>query len=478
MTKRLAIWLAVVILAGACRAGGAEATHTTIPATTPTTGAPPTTSTEPATEDVAVRLLDPDTRPESEAGVLGTFTLVGCRWLSPGVYAFDLTWEAPTETAFPASFVAALGFIQGDTGTGALVEATVPAAEAFTAVLDWNEYSALRRSNGDDAGHWQAGRHTDILTASGPCDASVWQGHWVHAGWVEPEFDPVAPPGPSGPTDDLDDLVAQIDPLDVSEPLLPLVFLFAAPDLPEFDRLFIDPESLLQWVDIEQLGSCLTVTSTYGDPDQTLSANVVQRIGCPATESFETAEVAVADPVWDVRVAGSSWLVVESVAARLESIARGSVEPAQPTGFDADSVIDARLAELPDSVEVARFDWSDGRIAVVASPTGRPGRDSYADPIVAVPNPFNGGGAGMDCRDFSVVAYDDGERGFLIGIVQSGELAMAFGYRGGLRSVPMEPAAGGRMAGLIDLDPESLPLDFDSIAVTDADGNPVPCIQD
>jgi hypothetical protein len=356
-----------------------------------------------------------------------------------------------------------VGFQFDDMGAGWPVEITLPRPGQHTLVLD--SHKAENRLPG--LGQWNAGR---VEWPTGDC--YLYAGG-DYTGFVSPVTDLESPnPGPPG---SLEDLIADLDLEDPAEPLLPVAFLFAATDLPPIDRMYLSPNTRLEFVEVKLEGSCIEVHTSYTLQPEVASAFVNQGVGC--SSGRDGGSVLVPDPVWEVTVGATSREEAESFAAGLVPVRRTVVPEISPgeINFDPDRVIDARKQKY-EAEEIIRLSWGGGRVAVMKSSL-RGCCESYADPIVATPVWFNPGATGRECRDHSLIHQSDGRRGFLLVVVEDASLEARLELTAGSVEVPLHTAAGGRAAGIIDLPgggpPDIIPL----VRFISPDGSEVPCIQ-
>lgn len=279
----------------------------------------------------------------------------------------------------------------------------------------------------------------------------------------------------------LEALAAGADPFDRHDRLVALPHLLAHDDLPAIDRLFLPTEGFVNRIHVERDGSCLSIETDVSAeaPDSgAASALVQQRLACPPPHPVndEDTVVAVADDVWEVRIIGPAE-VVNEMAPLLEPVFSGDIDRFDATTgtFDPDAYIDAALADQDGVTEIARFDWQDGKVAIVRRGDSDLG-EAYADPIVAIPTAFNAGAGGTACRDYLFHTSTDGTRGFTLVILHRPGLQATLTYPDGrTEPVPFTSVEGGRRAALIDTGPEQ--LSSTDLTVTDSEDTTVGCDQ-
>jgi hypothetical protein len=427
-------------------------------------------STPPTDPAVSYRLRDPQSGLPEDSGFPGSLLFESCRWRSPGIITFDMKWTPLGENTWPAVIPVSLELGTGDTGEGYPIDVILNQPGSFSIDFDYYEAKSVQ---GDpiERRQWQAGR-----AAAGGVE-------WCSASWFAegdrrngPVVNLVVDPSPrlSAVSGGLEGVVARIDPTDQSAPLLPLVSLFAHGDLPAIDRLYVLPAKTLRGISVKEEGSCLSIRTDYGD----LGRFISQRIGCPHQADVEQDSVLLPDDIWEMRISAPGG-TVETFAEQMMAIVSSEVEPfaRSRARVDPDSIIDARIANEHDPLEIARLNWSGGKIAVVKGVSGTPCCETYIDPIVITPEEFIPSGIGTDCRDYSEVILSDDGRAFLLFVARSAGLRVGAAVDGSSMTIRLDPALGGREVGLLDLTGVSGPESTD-VTVTNSNGDPVPCVQD
>lgn len=445
----------------------ADSTPPTVTAGTPSTSAasgptPLQAPWEPIPDDVDIDQLP--------AAPPGDLTLDRCGWRSAATFLFDVTWSPDTPNGGVAEVPMAVGFVVGDQAVAAVGTATFEQAGAYTIE------ATIRSGEGDDEGDERAAGRVQLdEMPSISCFGQLVGGRESEIGSAPL----VAAPRPAvdGALDTIEGRAASIDLLDEDAPLLPLAWLYADPDPPEIDRLYIHPTETMQFVAVEVDGACLRVRSDWGDGEDVVE--VVQQVGCPPPLSQGGPEpVSIDDDVWDVRVEGSA-AIVDAFASELTVLWSGQVAPfdAEAMAFDADRYLDEQLAEY-DLVELQRFDWQGGRVVAAMSVAGLLGFEALA----VTPDGFNAGSSGVACRDMAVsMNADAAGRGFVVVAARSGAAATIDEDGPGGESpvtIPLVDAqVEGIQVGFHDLQRPMLTFDGELVVVTEADGSPRVCVQ-
>lgn len=406
--------------------------------------------------------------------------LEGCRWRAPGIVTYDLTWDGGREPDYPLQVPLSLTVARGDTGIGSGGVVTLREPGAFSITTDLNQVHV--RPDQPSRSTWESSRYQVPEPARTGCVV-----HLASLSADDPQFRTLdemsvdlveAADGGSGT---LEALAASADPFDRNDRLVALPHLLAHDDLPAIDRLFLPTAGFVNRIHVEQDGSCLSIetdVSAESPESGAASALVQQRLACPPPHpvSEEDAVVAIGDDVWDVRIIGPA-TAVDEMAPLLEPVFSGAIERLDATdgAFDPDAYIDAALAEQDGVTEIARFDWQDGKVAIVRRGESDLG-EAFADPIVAVPTTFNAGAGGTACRDYLFHASTDGNRGFTLVVLHRPGLQATLTYPDGrTEAVPLTSVGDGRRAALIDTGATQLsPTD---LTVTDGKDTAVGCDQ-
>lgn len=419
---------------------------------------------------VAYRLYEPGTSPSEDAGASGHLGFESCRWRWPGTVTLDLRWAPSDEFAPPVTIPISFTLGTGDVGQSYLVDVVRGQPGDFS--IDFDFYEANARQ--------EAPRRLQASRVIG--DGLEWctvdwfsDGAFLFGSFVDIDVDVDRRPGPSANPGGLEEIVAQIDPTDPGSPLLPLVSLLSHDDLPAIDRLYIHPTSSLQHISVEEEGSCLSISSDYGE----LGPFVTQRVGCPRGQDVPGPETfLLADDIWEVTVSGTD-IDPATIAGQMEAIPLLEVEPftAARARVDPDSIIDARMRENRHHLEIARLTWSGGKIAVVRGVSGTPCCETYMDSIVVTPEQFTPSGLGVDCRDYSQVILSDDERALLLVVTQTSGYHLRAVTDELAIDVPLQPALGDREVGILDLTGVSQP-ESTEVIIKDGSENSIACVQD
>jgi hypothetical protein len=472
--KRLAILFALALLAGCQGRPTVEGPSTPdMSLGGPNRTEESTTTVLSSEQTVSYRLYEPGISPSADAGVSGHLGVGACRWRRPGLVTFDLRWTPSDESSWPVTIPISLTLGTDDVGQSYLVDVVLSEPGDFS--IDFDFYKADARQEAPSAPRrWQASR--------GIGDGLQWctvdwfsEGDFLFGSYVDMDIDIDLPPDPPATPGGLEEIIAQIDPTDQDEPLLPLVSLFSHHDLPAIDRLFIHPTASLQHVSVGEEGSCLSISSDYGE----LGLFVTQRVGCPRDDDApEPESVLLPDDIWEVIVSSPDDEAAK-LADQMESIPLLDVEPFTPSRaqVDPDSIIDAQMSERQLHLEIARLEWSGGKIAVVRGVSGTPCCETYMESIVVTPEDFTSDGLGTECRDYSQVILSDDERAFLLIVTQTPGYRIQAVTDGTPLDVPLQPAVGDREVGLLDLTGVAEP-EATEATITDGSGDVVACIQD
>jgi hypothetical protein len=342
-----------------------------------------------------------DDTPPAPAGELA---LDGCRWRTQRQFSFDLTWTPVAPPSGPTVLPLELIYVIGDQGSGVGGLATVDAPGAFT--VDVTIASGAE-------GTWQAGRDHDWLDAA-QCGARA----GVSDGFASVRTI-VADPRPATTAaldpGSIEGRAAAIDLLDEDARLLPLAWLYADPEPPGIDRLYVHPTATLVGISVELDGSCWKARSLY--TDEALGddvVEVVQRVGCPPSIPQEGGgnTVPVADEVWDVTAFGVAGVDAAAFAAEMTALFSERISPFDPgaAGFDPDRYLDEHLAVFG-LRELHRFDWESGRVLTAVSGAGLLGMDVLA----VIPGGFNGSSSSQLCiARATFETTDESGRGFFV----------------------------------------------------------------
>jgi hypothetical protein len=283
------------------------------------------------------------------------------------------------------------------------------------------------------------------------------------------------------PHDSIEGVSGSIGLLDDSEPLLPLAWLFADPEPPPIDRLYVNPVVPMSFIEAAVDGTCWKVRSLYHSETWPTDAavEVEQRVGCaPGLASGdEWVTVPVADDVWDVAVRGPADLASD-FAEQLTVLWSERVAPFdQSAVFDPERYFDEQIA-IQGWSELRRFDWAGGRVLTAIN-----GEDLLGMQVMTVvPGGFNGGSSGRPCRAFATFETSDDEgRGFVVVAVVGDRTASIDedgDGPGGAVPIPLEPSLVDDVTvGLYEHSQPTMMFDSERISVFDADGSPTECVQ-
>lgn len=292
------------------------------------------------------------------------------------------------------------------------------------------------------------------------------------------EFDP-RPPDSAQPDGTVQALIGEID--DMEAPVLPLAnLLYRLNDEPPFDRIYLAPDLPMGWISLDTDGSCIELQHAYvlgpevdGMEPQ---VNVVQRRGCQPTDLYASS-TTVSDANWEVLVYDATGN--GDVARVVEALRRYDVEgvpavngPPQP---GPDDWFEAFYADHPDVVELHRFPWRDGFVAVVER-TNEPEPWRYQEPVIYwasldEPGPAGAGFGVTGCFEYTIGS----SAGFAWFVAADPSTRFVLTLDGVATEVPLVAAASGESVGLIDVgDAAVVPND---IAVLGSDGQAIACTQ-
>ncbi len=415
---------------------------------------------------IAYRLIESEELSGEHSDFTGIVWLHECRWRSPGELALEVRWIPDDGAAKSATVPVFLGFPSGDMIDGYSLELTL--TEPGDGIIEFDLYAAEQQESSGGIQRWSGHRGaavSDSCSLDWYVDGERFSIPAVplridlHTEAVEAESD-------------LERLVADIDPTDSSERLLPLALLFAHPDLPVIDRLFVHDSATLVWISIEETGRCLMITSEYeGGP------YITQNLGCPRQSVSEDEPSArIPDDVWDV-VAHEFGSPVESFVDGVGPVFDATVDPFElgETALDIDSLVDAKLEE-DDLNEIARLDWGGGRVAVVLDASGTSCCESFFGSFAVLPEESSYGGSGQACREYWAMIQTYGDLAFLLVVTPTLESEMFVSHAGSTVPIPLEPADGGRGVGLWDMSDIAEP-ESDWPDLVDSQGQPLACDQ-
>lgn len=444
------------------------------------TDAPPpaTTDSQPAgaatTEPTGVAAgasFVPGPGRDAQPALDGELDLRRCTWRWFGHYELEIGWHPTDGSRGEAGGVIPVEFflVAGDTGAGAARGTlALPAPGIHTVAIpvetpqpDPDQFSFRQRA--------PAGFHCALVSGAA-------------GGGVEIDL-AIDPPDGLTPGS----LQAQLADFDHNDGLFPLAGLFHELDLRDrypFDRVYIAPGESLDGVDFQTEGSCLLLTQHYDLDGE--SVVVQQRRGCTDRAGPEGDRVLrVVDEAWEVLVSGRPGSTDE-LADRLIGYAVAGADPVTGDPVpSADEFFAGWLADNPGFRLGARFEWEGREVAIVANTDPR--GDGRYDAVVFGLEPWNAGGSGLRCHEYTTATSDDGVRGYRY---------FATGDRAAVFSTPMADGTtdvaeliqgdNGDWYGLLDLaDVERTEVDvghtiaimFAETAVTRADGSPMPCTQ-
>lgn len=417
-----------------------------------------------------VSLEEADDYQNLDAGSAGEVDLVGCRWRGPGLYSFDMTWAPDEPVDWPVTILVEQRILRGDEGFrwGGFVTLSGPGD--FSVPHNTYEVARLLDEQREKTTYVSANRSDLRAEQSRICYPG---GSDLHA-QVAVVVDLIEETQ-SGAPGTVEELVNQIDVLDDSSPYMPLAAF--APQAEQFgiDRLFVAPGGSLVSITAELGGGCVSVRSNYvidGEPQ----GQLLQTLGCPVETSSELdGAIAIADEVWTVTVTGPAG-TVEAFAAGVQARPFTGVRLLEAVDdlFDATAALAAKIRES-EFIEIIRVPWDDGLIAI-GFHNYEFSVERYADPIVAVPVRFGGGGGGVGCQDFATLDLGDSTRGFVFVVVEDASHDVVLLDDGERRVLEAIPAVGDRAVVFFDK-AEQPGIRMESLSVIDANGASVPCVQ-
>jgi hypothetical protein len=321
----------------------------------------------------------------------------------------------------------------------------------------------------------------DVLApgAGALCDVSFDGDRSGTFGDVELQYDVDAPASDGSA---FGDLIA-VDSHDAAAfPLAELMFL--QPDA-LFDRLYLAPELQLQGIAIQRDGTCRTVRSWYPAGDSQVS--VEQRHGCLDRSGEEMmpgwSSAEVDDPNWRVTLVGPA-AEVPAVLDALQWIDVPGGEAAEGDPVPgADAYIDGYLEDHDGVVELGRFDFHDGKVAIVdRAGEGSAPFERYMEPVVSAAG-VNYAATTVTCEEYTIgIASSVGTfptsaepGGYAYFIARDAGTTFTLMVPGLPPTVVPEPTASGVYLAFLDIGTSGLPIP--QVVVTDANGAPVPCTQ-
>ncbi len=167
---------------------------------------------------------------------------------------------------------------------------------------------------------------------------------------------------------------------------------------------------------------------------------------------------------WEVRLSVAPDHV-EALDDLLEDVRPilASEDPRGAGAFDADAIIDARLARF-DYAEIGRIDWRDGRIAFVlmCCPT--------VDVWIVTPAGYNTGYVATHCLDHAAIDMDQGQPPLLLVATPRSDVHPFVGDV----AIELQTAKDGWRIGMIE---RQRSVDFKDVTWLDDTGAEVPCKQ-
>ena len=476
----------VMLVGASCGASTGEESTTAVPATSEVEGeatvATPVEDSAVATDASAVEIIAGgvliDWKPwenfnGADRSASGGLQLEACRWRGPGTFEFDVRWEPDGDSTDPVVLEIGLQLRTGDIATGWGGTATVSGAGSFTIPLELDgvkeEDIEAQAGRSETTSEW-ANQCSVVLNVPDDFAEST-----EVAVTVDPERSTDSPTQVEPVT--VADLAASVDVADIDDPLLPLPRLLRSEQLPEFDKLYLLPNRSLDYIEVDETGGCVQVRSLYGWIDDAAPfVELFQSGGCPGQlDDAGSASLAVDDDFWTVSAFADD---TESLAADLRSYpftaSAAAVDPVN-AGFDADRFLDATIADIG-VVELARFDWLDGRVAAVQVGTNNWGGEYEG--LSATAELFNPGSTSVMCRERGVFLANDGTgRSYALVFVRGDRTAQVDLGDGATEEVDLIPTTlSDWSAGLVDLTGSNV-TELEAIQVLDQDGTETPCVQ-
>lgn len=268
--------------------------------------------------------------------------------------------------------------------------------------------------------------------------------------------------------------------------MFPLAQLMWVQPQAAFDRLYVAPDLPLNGIAVERKGTCRTVRTWY--PTGSDRVTVEQSHGCLERVGEETqpgwTTVSVADNNWKLTVTGpGADLPAVVQALRWIDVPNGEEAEGGPTP-GADAYIDGYQADNPGLVELGRFDFHDGKVAIFdrIGADGVSQLDRYLDPLVSAAG-VNYGTEVVSCQEYTVgIASSVGgyptsaePGGYAYFIARDAGTTFTLPTLGLPPKVVPEPTASGVYLAFLDIGTSGLQVP--QVSVTDANGTPVPCSQ-
>lgn len=461
-------------LAVACSAPNDQATvSSTTPPTVEDDAAPadiaPTTSVS-RNEPLSATFTPTGVWSGSEAGHGGAENappdVLACRWRWFDNYELVLSRAGNDLT--PSTVALSLTILQSDVGNGIAAGDLELTGSGSTALSLTADPPPLEKETTVSRGDW-------LAPQGATCEVDFFDGGRQT---LPLEFDP-RPPDSAQFDGTVEALIGEID--DMAAPMLPLAnLLYRLDDEPPFDRIYLAPGLPMGWISLDIDGSCIELQHAYvlgpevdGMEPQ---VNVVQRRGCQPTDLYASS-TSVSDANWEVLVYDATGN--GDVARVVEALRRYDVEgvpavngPPQP---GPDDWFEAFYADHPDVVELYRFPWRDGFVAVVER-TNEPEPWRYQEPVISRSSLDESGPVGAGFGVTGCFEYTIGSSGgFAWFVAADPSTRFVLTLDGVATEVPLVAAASGERVGLIDVGDNAVVPD--DIAVLGTDGQAIACTQ-
>ena len=380
---------------------------------------------------------------------------------------WDVELDVPSGVAVGAKVTVEATIFEGDVSSlGARGEVTIAAPGRLVAELvvprpTWFEPNEVRFSTRELAP--LAGSRCEILVESPAATGG---------GVLDLGYDVQAPEGDGSP---IGEAVAQVRTVDDPAFLLG-AWQWLLADSPT-DVLYVARGLVLDSVQVRRDATCRAISTSYRKASASVS--VTQEHGCMPAPVLDPSAVVVNGDHWMVTVVGAD---AAAVAADLVALEVPGGEPADgPAVPTPDTWLDGYFEAHDDVVELARFLWGAGKVAVVWRDT-EVFMDAYIEPLRAGAA-ANYSASAQGCREYTVgvsgsfMGMGEGSEpgGFAWFVARDAGTRFLLSAPGLPAEVPLQPAPSGEYVGFLDLGLS--PLELNSIMVVDSSGTALPCTQ-
>ncbi len=479
MRGTLVIALAAVCLASCTSSGANTSTSvhnsTTSISTEAGAGSTPTTTSPdvpppvaPGHAGVDVGVLTSQTFKSGPPSVVdhgeGTYEYLGCWTAWPGLYVYEFDLKSSDGT-YPFHTEFAWEVTSSDAITAQPLDIRLSGPGRFSIPVDADTHGSFPPVASS------AGYRRSFLEGGVRCEFQFLAANWVGRGdnvsrrpEVEPERIQV-----NGPEGTVQNLIADIDPADDSAPMWPLADIYMRTSNLLIDRIYVDPTMTMEFVSIDIVGTCISVHSYYTDGPEIYQSRGCETVGSSWYE--ETYPVRFEDEAWSVGVRNGT-------REQLAMYTFEGTEPLTNEGkvFDPDVWLDVTNDE-GGFEEIARLPVGDGRVSIVTYYSDELGM-SLGERTAGGDRQATGFGATIrglnpwnQCARWGT---HDTWSGLFLLIVTEDPTWNVEADIDDWTPIPLVES-GGYGVGLLELDEW---IQAPDLRATDADGNPVSCLND